>query len=140
KPDPDVREVDSRNMRVPVMVASEHRAALQHLHLFASADEGKTWERVGTISPNADSFFFCAPKDGLYWLVIQTVGRDGKAHPSDVNGRVRPQIKVLVNTGNGEKAQDADETNRGSKRDTRPLDAANEAWALRMKDFKNGRG
>lgn len=100
KADPEVVEVNVRDVRVPVMVQSEQRAALQHLHLFASADQGKTWERVGTISPDADSFVFRAPKDGLYWLIIQTVGRDGKAHPSDVSSTLRPRLKVLVKTGN----------------------------------------
>ena len=85
---------------VRVNVASDQPAALQHLHLFASADEGKTWERVQTISPDQDSFVFRAPYDGLYWLIIQTVGRDGKAHPSEVSGNLRPQLKVLVKTGN----------------------------------------
>jgi hypothetical protein len=95
-----VQEVHTRDVRIPVRVASEGRAALQHLHLFASANEGKTWERVETISPDADSFVFHAPKDGLYWLVVQTVGRDGRAHPSNLTGTVRPQFKLLVKTGN----------------------------------------
>ena len=98
KADPEVLEMHERNVRVPVAVAPGQSTTLRCLRLFASADKGKTWEMVDTISQDADSFVFRAPKDGLYWLVVQTVGRDGKANPSDLTEGVRPQVKVLINT------------------------------------------
>jgi hypothetical protein len=77
--------------------------------LFASADKGKTWKEVDTISPkevdtispDEDAFVFHAPEDGLYWLAVQTLGRDGKAEPSELTGTVRPQVKLRVKTGSG---------------------------------------
>jgi Sigma-70, region 4 len=98
--DPEVQEFHGRNVRVPVHVLPEQRTSLQQLNLFASADKGKTWERVESISPDKDSFVFCAPKDGLYWLVVQTIGRDGKVNPSKLTEDVRPQHKLWINTGN----------------------------------------
>jgi RNA polymerase sigma factor (sigma-70 family) len=128
KADPAPLEIHGRVLRVPIMVQPEFRAAMHHLDLLASCDEGKSWEKVETIAPDADSFVFLAPRDGLYWLVIRTIGRDGKAQPADLTGgTVRPQLKVLVNTGEGEKTQKAEDTKR--------LDGAKEAWGLRRKEY-----
>jgi hypothetical protein len=97
--DPEVVELHERNVRVPVMVAPGQGTSLRHLNLFASADKGKTWERVESISPDKNSFVFHAPQDGLYWLVVQTVGIKGEMDPSNLTEGVRPQIKVWIHTG-----------------------------------------
>jgi hypothetical protein len=94
KEDPDICEVHVRAVRIPFLV--ERRKAVKSLQLFASADMGKTCRR--SVSPDENSFVFHAPKDGLYWLNIQVVGRDGKTEPSGVPS-VRPQLKIRVNTG-----------------------------------------
>jgi hypothetical protein len=97
--DPEVLVVHSRTVRVPVHVASDQRAAVQRLHLYASTDKGKTWEQVSTISADRDSFVFQAPGLGLYWFVVQVVRRDGKTDPSDLGETVRPRLKVLIKGG-----------------------------------------
>lgn len=97
--DPDVIKLHERTFNIPVHVDPDRRAALRQLFLFASTDKGKTWEQVGAISPDADRFVFHAPKGGLYWFLVQTLGRDGRYDPN-LTGKLQPQFKVLVKTEN----------------------------------------
>jgi hypothetical protein len=98
KSDLAVAESRVRAMRIPVAIDPAHRAGLKRLHLIVSADGGKTWHKEATMTPDEDAFSFHAPADGLYWLSIQTVSRDGKKEPNDLRGKIQPTLKVLVNT------------------------------------------
>jgi hypothetical protein len=94
--DPDVYEMWVRELKIPVLVASERRAELKYLRLMVSADQGQSWETAATISPDEDAFSFRAPRDGLYWLTVQMVPLDGTRDSSDLRGSLRPMLKISV--------------------------------------------
>jgi RNA polymerase sigma factor (sigma-70 family) len=91
----DVVRLNAREFKLPVTFKSEERDKLQRVHLYVSPDQGKSWQRVGSITPEVDGFRFTAPKDGLYWFAIQEEYPDGQLRPI---GIVPPQLKVLVDT------------------------------------------
>jgi RNA polymerase sigma factor (sigma-70 family) len=76
-----IYEISAREIRIPVMVARNQREELRELRLYVSDDHGKKWQSIATISPDESAFHFVAPQDGVYWLAIQTVNKDGKMHP-----------------------------------------------------------
>jgi hypothetical protein len=94
--DPGVYEMRVREMKIPILVASERRAELKYLRLMVSADQGQSWEIAATISPDEDAFSFRAPRDGLYWLTVQAVPLDGTKESSDLRGSLRPMLKISV--------------------------------------------
>jgi len=95
-----VWEVHAREMKIPVGGDPERRADVKSLRLMASVNEGKTWSEAATISPDQDCFVFKAPKDGLYWLTLQIIGRDNTAKPSDltVPGLGHLTVRVIYAT------------------------------------------
>lgn len=95
---PDTLEVNTREMTLPVQVNPDQRALLKQLHLWVSTDQGKTWQLAVTITPDDKGFRYSAPKDGLYWFVLQTVSNDGKAEPSDLLAVTHPALKIRVQT------------------------------------------
>jgi hypothetical protein len=116
-------------VRVPVFYKPDGHIKPTEFSLFASADDGKTWKNAQSITPDEDSFIFCAPDDGLYWLALQVYGGDGKVEPGDMR-KAEPQLKLLVKTGNS----------KASALDTKSLEAASEEWNVRMKEFIHGGG
>lgn len=89
-----------RNHRVPVDVPIALRPEIRELLLYASADQGRTWNHVaGPITPDKDHFAFFAPGDGTYWLRVVQVNRNGVQDPDDriiKNGP--PNMKMVIDT------------------------------------------
>jgi RNA polymerase sigma factor (sigma-70 family) len=94
--DPTLYEVSTRQIKIPVAISAEQQADIKEVRLLVSADLGRTWQRVATISPDDDAFRFSAPQDGLYWLVAQTVHKNGIVEPHDRGPSLRPNLKILV--------------------------------------------
>jgi RNA polymerase sigma factor (sigma-70 family) len=94
---PDVVRLNVREFKLPVQIRPEERGKLRlvNLYVYVSPDQGKSWQRVGPITPEEDGFRFTAPKDGLYWFAIQEEYPDRQLRPI---GIVPPQVKVLVDT------------------------------------------
>src|SRR5437899_233728 len=78
----DAHYFNYRNHRVPVAVPAALQADIRELLLYASADQGRTWNHVaGPITPDKDHFAFYAPGDGTYWLRVVQVRRNGVQEP-----------------------------------------------------------
>jgi RNA polymerase sigma factor (sigma-70 family) len=95
--DPDVIVIDHRKLSIPVQVARAG-PSLKELRLLVSTDEGKTWTEECTIAATEKAFTFCAPRDGLYWFLVQTVWADGRTEPSIIQAWVKPALKVRIET------------------------------------------
>src|SRR2546428_775866 len=96
-PSSDVIPMNTRNFRIPIQVAEGQRDKIRELILFASSDQGVTWNEVAVVKPDQDGFKFFAPADGLYWFNICLVDNQGKRQPPDIY-KVPPREKVLVDT------------------------------------------
>jgi RNA polymerase sigma factor (sigma-70 family) len=106
--DTEVIEMNARKMKIPVNVDPQRRTELKQLHLFASSDKGRSWRMVSTIAPDEEAFQFSVSDDGLYWLIVQAVGRDGTKNPMDLCAGTLPNVKVFVNTRNSEEQRKKD--------------------------------
>ena len=104
---------------VPVHLDPKDLRQIDHLLLWISEDEGKTWRIRGRadrehIQPNFPlsylvqvvegegvchnaNFRVHVAGDGIYWFSLQLVNKDGSKIPSSVR-REPPQLKVRVNT------------------------------------------
>ena len=89
-----------RNHRIPIEVPVALRPEIRELLLYASADQGRSWSHVaGPITPDKDHFAFFAPADGIYWLRVVQINRNGTQEPDDrgiKNGP--PSMKLTVDT------------------------------------------
>src|SRR5438105_3831953 len=94
---PDVVPMNSRNFQIPIHVAEGQRSKIKELILFASNDEGMTWNQVSQAPPDRDAFIFYAPNDGLYWFNICVVDTQGRREPPDIY-KSPPRQKVLIDT------------------------------------------
>jgi hypothetical protein len=101
----DVMRVDALQFQIPVSVELTQRPNIKELQLFASADEGKTWQQVASLHSDGKAFRFEAPRDGTYWFNVRVVKSDGTADPSDVS-TVPAALKVQVGAGERESAKD----------------------------------
>jgi hypothetical protein len=96
----DVMKIEQRIFMLAVQIQPAERPRLKEVRLYMSADEGRTWQRVGTQSPDMHSFRVEVPRDGLYWFTVAKVDRTGKQDPEDVRTH-GPALKVQVQTTKG---------------------------------------
>src|SRR5262245_3191934 len=82
--------------RIPLVI-DKGREFLREIQLYVSTDQGRTWYRAGSTTPDAKGFEFRAERDGQYWFTLQTIDRDNRADPLTMQG-ARPQLKVYVDT------------------------------------------
>jgi hypothetical protein len=94
---PDVVAMNNRNFQIPIHIDPAQRDKVKELLLFASTDQGLTWNQVAVASPDKDAFVFYAPTDGLYWFNICVVDPQGNREPADIY-KSPPRQKVLVDT------------------------------------------
>lgn len=73
------------------------RKGLKEMILYASVDEGMTWQRSGSASPEQQGFHFRAERDGLFTFALQTMDSQGRLYPPSVQG-LQPSVKVYVDT------------------------------------------
>jgi hypothetical protein len=88
----------TRNVGLPLSQKDKDRKDIQQFTLLHSADQGGTWEQGVSIRPGeSDMFKFHAPKDGVYWFIVQQVDRQNNTTPRDPN-RMKPSLIVIVDT------------------------------------------
>jgi RNA polymerase sigma factor (sigma-70 family) len=94
---PRVFYVSSRSLKIPVRVDPESRDQIAGISLLVSEDNGETWEQIDIQPATAKHFDFKAPRDGTYWFIVQTLDRQGRLAPENLN-RVMPSLGVCVDT------------------------------------------
>src|ERR1017187_6052148 len=77
----DLHELNARDIQIPVMVAEASRDKIERISVFVSEDQGKTWKLLKEVGPNIQNVYFHAPRDGLYYFALQTLGKDKKVYP-----------------------------------------------------------
>jgi hypothetical protein len=97
QPPADFIPVKARSVTLPIDYQPEQRKAIQRMELCVSRDQGQTWGIEGVATPDQDHFVFAPKEDGLYWVTMMIVFRDGRKDPPDI-ARLSPDRvqKVLV--------------------------------------------
>jgi hypothetical protein len=93
----DTIVVHTRRFALPIQVDLARDGRIRELILFSSHNEGQRWTQAARASPDAKSFTFDAPVDGIYWFTVCTVDADGKQTPENVHNTL-PGVKVRVDT------------------------------------------
>jgi hypothetical protein len=89
--------VNSRKFMVPVYISRTERDKIDHLVLYSSSDKGQTWCEVTKVFPDQHSFVFSAPRDGIYWFLVQIIDKDETKEPANFS-KTKPNLKVAVAT------------------------------------------
>ena len=96
-PPADVRFVNKRTLTVPVAFKPERIKDLDKARLFVSRDNGATYEFHRQITPLEAGFLLEAKDDGVYWVQMQLIYRDGTLDPKDPTA-VPPAEKLVIDT------------------------------------------
>ena len=93
---PHVKTISTRlaGFGVPFKVDPEDQSYIE-VHLYVSADQGKTWQFYDRKQTDADEFPFQSKGDGEYWFALRTLSRDRKLLPE---GKIGPELKIVVDT------------------------------------------
>lgn len=94
---PDYYPLKSRSVRLDIDYKPERRADIQQVQLCVCRNQSGVWEVADTVTPDKDHFVFTAKEDGLYWVNMVIVYRNGQKDPPDVS-RVPPAQKLLLDT------------------------------------------
>ena len=93
----DTYFINQQQIRIPISIDPTRRSEIKEMHLFVSADEGKSWDQRAVASPDQDAFSFFAPKDGMYWFSVVVVNQQNQKEPNDLYG-VPPSQKIVIDT------------------------------------------
>lgn len=93
----DFFPINQPNFQIPIRIDPGRRGEIKQLILYASTDQGKTWEQQQVTGPEKDAFVFTARSDGMYWFNVCVVDNRGHCEPADVS-KVPPAQKILVDT------------------------------------------
>src|SRR5579885_841308 len=96
QPPADYYPIKSRSLKLDIDYKPEQRKAIQQVQLCVSRDQGQTWEVADAVLPDQDHFVFAAKDDGLYWLAMLIVFKDGKKDPPDITRVPADRIQKLI--------------------------------------------
>ncbi|MFQ3652623.1 MAG: hypothetical protein SNJ75_20080 [Gemmataceae bacterium] len=85
----------NRHFEIPLIINPSR--AYREFILYSSRD-GKNYEAAVTIPADLKAFDFTAPSDGEYFFFIQSKDTFGNLEPKNLNGTVRPLLRVIVDT------------------------------------------
>jgi hypothetical protein len=95
QPTADYTPVKGRSFSLPIEYTPDQRKNIQQIQLCVCREGSGVYEVVKTVTPDQDHFAFEAREDGLYWLNMVIVFRDGRRDPKDP-ARVQPALKLLI--------------------------------------------
>jgi hypothetical protein len=97
-PPGELRYSKTRSFRIPFKPEEEDRARIKEVQLFASTDQGQSWQPVSRTTLDQTAFpTFRAPRDAEYWFAVRTIDTKGRLYPTD-NAQVEPGLRVIVDT------------------------------------------
>ena len=87
-----------RSGRIPAGINNpERRDEIKEMHLYESADRGRSWVLRDKIGKESDGFSYQVPKDGEYWYHVVLINQQGKQEPADIY-KAPPLMKLIVDT------------------------------------------
>ncbi|HVJ80875.1 MAG TPA: hypothetical protein VNC50_07365, partial [Planctomycetia bacterium] len=88
--------VDSLNFEIPIILR-ENPENIRELQLWASSDQGKSWQKVKTADPARKKIRMTAQNDSEWLFTMVFVDKTGRSTPADVE-RAAPHLRVMVDT------------------------------------------
>lgn len=82
-PSSSIQRVSCREIHLPSSLFPAASFDVVKLRLYVSEDDGKTWKKEATATPDQIEFTFTAPRDGKYCFIVQQIGKDGEKDPPD---------------------------------------------------------
>jgi hypothetical protein len=93
----EVYHTNQRDLSVPIVLPDNYRSQLRDLLLFASWDQGQTYELVNRVPPEKREFEFKANNDGTCWLKVAVINLQGKQEPENIQ-QLPPSQKIVIDT------------------------------------------
>ena len=93
----DVFPISDRRLEFPIKVDPSRKDLISRLELYMSADQGRTWEQVGSALPDQTAFTYPIKADGEFWFTIIVVDRQNRREPPAPSMAPVDQ-KILVDT------------------------------------------
>lgn len=94
-----------RDLRIPFHVDQSKRASIAAVSLWVSADQGANWRLHDRVKPDAESFTFNAPNDGVFWFKVQVQHRDGRVEPTNLGTVPDTKIRVKATEDDAERGR-----------------------------------
>lgn len=85
----------ARSLKLDLDVDPRQQSKVSYVELFVSRDRGGVWESVAQAKPDQKFISFHAKDDGLYWLSMVVVYKDGTQDPENVAAKP-PAQKLLI--------------------------------------------
>lgn len=95
QPPADVLPTKSRDLKLDIDYKPDQRKSIQQVQLCVSQDQGQSYQVMDAVTADKDHLLFHAPADGIYWVNMVIVFRNGKRDPADVS-QVAPAMKLMV--------------------------------------------
>jgi hypothetical protein len=86
---------NQRGHKVPVNIEPARRPEIKYVLLYASGDQGRSWQIASTITPDKEFFAYYPPGDGTYRLKVAAVNQNDRQDPADPNSGPPDQIIVI---------------------------------------------
>ena len=88
----------SNRFQIPYQydAAEMQRMEAVEIQLHVSQDQGQTWHKALTVSPETGRFDYKAPHDGEFWFSVKTLNRRQQLIPPVAN--TTAELKVVVDT------------------------------------------
>src|SRR5262249_52947386 len=93
---PAMSSLNSREVAIPFRLDGS-RTPVTQVALFVSDDRGRSYRQEAAARPEEGQFRFRAPRDGVYWFVVQVQSASGHREPASVSG-ARPELTVCIDT------------------------------------------
>jgi beta-lactamase regulating signal transducer with metallopeptidase domain len=90
-----ILRIEQRSFMLPFQIAPDLRGRTREVVLYISDDQGKSWQRLMSQSPDKKFFTVTVPRDGLYWFNVATIDTANQQHPAQLEQQA-PALKVLV--------------------------------------------
>jgi hypothetical protein len=92
----DYNPIRSRSLKLDIEYKPDQRDSIQRIELCVSRDQGQTWGIEAAVTPDQGHFVFTPKEDGLYWVTMMIVFRDGRKDPPDVSRLSADRIQKLM--------------------------------------------
>ncbi len=90
----DFYHTSQRHFRVPFQINPNGRALIE-IQVFKSNDQGRSWQLLSKLNPNAKEFVYKTNRDEQVWFCVKSMDRDKRIYPA---GPAKPDVKIVIDT------------------------------------------
>ncbi len=94
-PVPEFEFTDCRKFDIPINYDPARKAEIKQLHLYISENDGQTWNKYATASPEARFFEFSTLHDGVFCFRLMIVDVNDVCDPADESS-LKPELRIRI--------------------------------------------